>query len=113
MMKKYDPPTPTATAKKKHNDMFQTKQMKSRIFLKYSILVDLMHIVKKYSRNCEYNFNSHPKLATGPSSDQSKTDRNKIILCIDGFLSIWLLTLPEKFKEWYNQFDQMKIPQVK
>ena len=29
----------------------------------------------------------------------------KLILCFDSFMTIWLLTLPEKFKEWFDHYD--------
>src|SRR5687767_15643024 len=65
-----------------------------------------MKIVKKYGRNDDYNFKTDKKLdciKTGDYSDQKNLDRNKIILAINSFTTIWLLTLPEKFQEWFDQ----------
>src|SRR5687767_16020013 len=64
-----------------------------------------MHIVKKYGRNDDYNFETDPKLdciKTGDYSDQKNLDKTKNILAINSFTTIWLLTLPEKFQEWFE-----------
>ena len=97
MMKKYGPPASEA-ARIKLNNKYRAKEMKSEIYLKYSLLVDLMHIVKTYGRNTEYDFQTDQKLAvikTGNFSDQENNDKRKITLAFDSFMTIWLLTLPE------------------
>ena len=41
------------------------------------------------------------KVKTGLYSAQGKTDVTKQTLAIDSFATIWLITVPEKFAEWY------------
>lgn len=38
----------------------------------------------------------------GKNGPKGKTTRKPVTVCFDSFLTIWLLTLPEKFKEWYD-----------
>src|SRR5687767_13639114 len=83
----------------------QARKNKAVVFLKYSVLVELMRVVKKYGRNDGYNFGTDEKLRcirNGDNSDQTIIDRTKNIIAINSFTSIWLLTLPEKFKEWFE-----------
>ncbi len=77
---------------------------KARVYFKYSLLVDLLHIVKTYGRNPNYDFDNDQRLfhiRNGNFSVRNHTDRTKQILLIDSFITIWLLTLPEKFQAWY------------
>ena len=69
-----------------------------------------MHIVRTYGRNVEYNFDADPKLAkiAGIHSDHRINDKTKIMLSIDGFMTIWLLTLPEKFKDWAEYYGKIE-----
>ena len=72
-----------------------------------------MSIVKKYGRNAQYNFKNDSKLTKimkGDYGDQMSGDKVKNIIAIDSFMTIWLITLPEKFHEWwkYNR-SQNKI----
>src|SRR5687767_7993000 len=93
-------------AEKNLNDKNRGRKIKAEVFLKYSLLVELMKIVKKYGRNDDYNFKSDEKLACirfGKHSDQHTTNRTKIILGINSFTTIWLLTLPEKFHKWFEK----------
>src|SRR5688500_5711646 len=81
------------------------------MFLRYSLLVDLMSIVKKHGRNPDYDFEKDDKLSVikdGKLRKVSINERNKVILSIDGFMTIWLLTLPEKFIEWYLLHNESK-----
>ena len=69
-----------------------------------------MRIVKKHGRKPDYNWDEDFDLNAIKNGDWSEDrfsdDRKKQILAIDGFTSIWLLTLPEKIKKWYNhQFN--------
>src|SRR5688500_6865467 len=64
-----------------------------------------MYIVEKYGRKNGYNFNFDEKLASiesGKYSQLQNTGKTGSILSIDGFMTIWLLTLPEKFNEWHE-----------
>src|SRR5687767_9319364 len=93
-------------AEKNLNDKNRGRKIKAEVFLKYSLLVELMKLLKKYGRNDDYNFETDEKLACirfGKHSDQHTTNRTKIILGINSFTAIWLLTLPEKFQEWFEQ----------
>ena len=108
MMETYYPRANKSAVFKK-SEKLCGRERKVELFLKFSILVDLMQIVKKYGRNCDYNFLTDEKLALirfGIHSDQWKNDSiTKITLSIDSFMTIWLLTLPEKFKDWYEHHD--------
>lgn len=78
--------------------------MKAEGFFKYSLLVDLTNIVTKYGRdyNFKYNFNKDEKLkkiTEGPYSSMEIDEKTKITLSIDGFTTIWLIMLPEKFEQ--------------
>src|SRR5687767_12193258 len=64
----------------------QAKKIKAEVFLKYSVLVELMTIAKKYGRNDDYYFDTDKKLncnKTGNYTDQENTDRTRIILAIN------------------------------
>jgi hypothetical protein len=43
-------------------DKDQAKKNKAEVFLKYSVMVELMKIVKEYGRNDGYNFDTDKKL---------------------------------------------------
>ena len=64
-----------------------------------------MQVVKTYGRTPNFDFDTSNKLKTikiGQHGDQSITTRKESFISIDSFMTIWLLTLPEKFKEWYE-----------
>ncbi|HEX5978949.1 MAG TPA: hypothetical protein VFY68_16825, partial [Nitrososphaeraceae archaeon] len=87
-------------------DKDQAKKNKAEVFLKYNVMVELMNIVKVYGRNDGYNFETDNKLLcirNGNYSDQRNFDRTKNTLAINSFMTIWLLTLPEKFQEWFEK----------
>ena len=84
----------------KIRSVWRARRIKSEVYLKYTLLADLLHIVKRYGRNDGYNFEKDEKLTkiiSGDFSDQKTNDKNRSILAIDSFMTIWLLTLPEKF----------------
>ena len=63
-----------------------------------------------YGRYDNYNFSTDDTLALIKSGDFSdyfnnNTEKQKI-LAIDSFITIWLLTLPEKFKEWFDNHNK-------
>ena len=69
------------------------------------MLLELMLIVQAHGRKPEYNFENDIKLKKilkGEYGLHTKNDKKSVTLAFDSFLTIWLLTLPEKFKEWYN-----------
>ena len=83
----------------------RAKGMKAEIYLRYSLLVDLMEIVKQHGQYNEYDFNSDKKLEFIKSNVWNNHIYNKKtrqILSIDSFTTIWLITLPEKFQEWFE-----------
>ena len=97
MMKDYDD--------KLVSEKWRARKQKAEIFLKYTVLMDLMSIVKNYKRNPSYKFEEDDKLKhilDGKYGLNGKIEKKNITLAFDGFLTIWLLTLPEKFKEWYE-----------
>src|SRR5688572_20747483 len=70
-----------------------------------------MHVVEKHGRNATYNFDTDDTLhavRNGEFSDQDNNFQTKKLLCIDSFMIVWLLTLPENFKEWYEFHDEYK-----
>ena len=70
-----------------------------------------MDIVQKYGRNVPYDFESDVTLAAvryGDFSYKENSVQSKKLLCIDGFMTIWLLMLPEKFREWYELYSDLK-----
>jgi hypothetical protein len=111
MMKQYEPPTSNPTAILSGEKLLGRK-IKAGIYLKYSILVELMQVVKTYGRNPAYNFNTDEKLAliiSNSYKEQRNNDKTKMILSMDSFMTVWLLTLPEKFKEWEENYDTWQI----
>src|SRR5688572_28865219 len=62
-----------------------------------------MQIVYRYGRSPEYKFKNNEQLSkilNGKQGLHGKSSKNHLPLAIDGFMTIWLLTLPEKIKEW-------------
>src|SRR5688500_9521539 len=105
MMTKYAPPGSDMSTFKTTDQRFLVKKIKSLIYLRYSVLVDLLQIVKKHGRNPEYKFEDNDiltKIKSGSFGDQLKADTTKGKLAMNTFTTIWLMTLPEKFKEWYE-----------
>ena len=104
MMTNIRPLSQKSTTEQKGGKL-RARECKSEIFLRYELLKDIMNIVKKYGRNAEYNFKNDSKLSKikeGDFGDKLSGDKTKNILAIDGFMTIWLITLPEKFQEWRN-----------
>ena len=66
-----------------------------------------MRVVKQYGRNAKYDFEKDENLnwimKNSSSCEAKQNVRMKKTLGFDGFMSIWLLTLPEKFKEYYER----------
>ena len=86
-----------------NSENYRGKRIKAEAFLRYSLLSELLQIVYKYGRSPEYKFKNDERLSkilNGKHGLQGKSDKNHVTLAIDGFMTIWLLTLPEKFKEW-------------
>lgn len=106
MMEKYMPPGAKPGSKFHLNDKMKSKKLKTEIYLKYTLLVDLMKIVKLHGRKPSYNWDNDTDLSfikNGEFGEKKyENDRKKQFLAFDGFTTIWLITLPEKFKEWYN-----------
>ena len=89
-------------------DKAKARKIKSEIFLRYELLKDLMSILKTHGRNTECNFMNDPKLKKiieGDSGYKPLGDKPKNILAFDSFITIWLITLPEKFVEWYKHHN--------
>ena len=66
-----------------------------------------MNIVRIHGRNKKYNFDLDDKLKTikkGEFGDKMLGDKNKNILALDSFMTIWLITLPKKFNEWWQYY---------
>ena len=64
-----------------------------------------MKVVQTYGRKQDYNFGNDENLwmiLNGPFGPQGKVNRNQVTIAYDSFLTIYLVTLPEKFKQWYN-----------
>ena len=96
MIKKHIPPTPTPTTK------HLAKRIKAKVYLRYSLLVELMQLVKKVGRGDLYEFDLNEKLSvikSGISNDVTTNEKIRQILSFNSFITIWLLTLPKKFKE--------------
>ena len=94
MMKKHLTPSPTPTTK------HLAKGIKAKVYLRYSLLVELMQVVIKYRRSDLYEFDLNEKLSvikSGISDDVITNEKIRQILSFNSFITIWLLTLPEKF----------------
>ena len=114
MMKKFFPSAKPGT-QLAMGDQHRSKVLKSELYLKYSLLVDMMKIVKKHGREPAYNWEEDPDLTVIRNGEfgghEAAKNKLKVILAFDGFTSIWLLTLPEKFKEWYEYHMQNNLNQ--
>ena len=90
----------------KHKELkFRARNIKAEVFLKYTVLTDLMSIVQKYGRKANYLFEADERLATimkGHYGPKAKATKNQVTCALDSFLTIFLITLPEKFKQWYD-----------
>ena len=101
------------------DDKVQSKRIKAEVFLRYTLLTKLMSIVYTYGRNPDYDFASDERLAkilNGRYGLHGKTDKKHVLGAFDSFLTIWLLTLLEKFEEWFQAFkpdNQKKYPETK
>src|SRR5687767_5028557 len=105
LMRKYVPPGSNPRTFKTGDQKFLVKKIKSLIYLRYTVLVNLLQIVKKYGKNPQYNFEDDEKLKkikSGSFGDQLNADTIKGRLAMNTFTTIWLMSLPEKFKEWYE-----------
>ena len=74
-----------------------------------------MKIVINHGRNPAYNFKKDKDLAkilAYKNGTGGKGSKSQNTLAFDGFLTIWLCTLPEKFKEWYDYHQAGCSPQV-
>ena len=70
-----------------------------------------MEIVKQHGRKPFYNFGNDPKLAAilkGRYSPKAKATKAQVTSALDSFLTIFLITLPEKFKQWYDYHNSGK-----
>ena len=86
-------------------DKYRSKKTKADIYLKYILLEDLKYVVYIHSDMPEYNFATDErldKIRKGKYGLAAKTDKKHVAIAINSFLTIWLITLPEKFKEWYD-----------
>src|SRR5688500_3840694 len=84
------------------------RQTKAEIFLRYTLLMDLMKIVIKHGRKPNYDFGKDEKLTKimeGSNGTEGKTTKNNVTCVFNSFLTIWLCTLPEKFKQWYEHHN--------
>src|SRR5687767_14938073 len=110
MMNEYEIPTTKQEEKKPLVGHQLGKLMKSKIYLKYNLLVNLLQVVKQYGRTAKFNFENSEKLKKikhGQFGDNNNTNKVKSTVSIDSFMTIWLLTLPEKFKEWYESNNSL------
>lgn len=93
------------TRNSRTSDHYLAKKPKVKLYLKYTLLVEVMKVVKKYGRNVPYNFEKAPELdciRKGQFGEIRQNEQNQKILGIDGFTTIWLVTLPERFRNWYE-----------
>jgi hypothetical protein len=56
-------PSAKAGSTMKLSDKTKSKILKSELYLKYSLLVDLMKVVKKHGRKPEYDWDKDPDLS--------------------------------------------------
>ena len=101
--------------KLKSENKYQARTIKAGIFLRYSLLLDLMTIVKKHGRKPDYDFGNDQNMAKileGSFGTEGKSNKNHVTCAFDSFLTIWLLTLPEKFKKWYEYHNSDSRPRV-
>ena len=98
MMKDYSTLLPTS-------NKFLSRKAKSEVFLRYTLLTDLMTIAETHKRNQFYNFANDKKLTKLLNREyglSGQTKKIEVTIAFDNFLTIWLCTLPEKFKQWYK-----------
>jgi hypothetical protein len=111
MMKSNCPPSSKDTKRTTTivtSNSYNGRRIKTKVYLKSTLLTDLMHVVKTHGRHKEYDFQTDTTLSmikNGNYGNNPKIDKTKLILSIDSFMTIWLLTLPEKFKEWYASVE--------
>ena len=87
------------------SEKLRTNFAKSENFLQYELLKNLMNIVSIHGRDKSYKFEADEKLKKikeGSYGDQLAGDKTKNIIAFDSFMTIWLLTLPEKFQDWWQ-----------
>lgn len=104
MTKHYAPARRNANPDTK-TEKTKAREVKAEIFLRYELLKQLMEVVKKHGRDKEYNFDKDTKLAKirdGIFESEAQLDRIKNMLGIDSFMTIWLITLPAKFVNWWK-----------
>ena len=64
-----------------------------------------MNIIKTYGRYPDFDFTPFPKLQKvldGTYGVKNNRTQKENVCAINSFLTLWLITLPEKFEEWYN-----------
>ena len=87
-------------------EKYCARKIKSEVILRYTLLTELMTILESWGRKQpSYNYSNDKKLTkimNGEQGLKGKDKRNDIICAVDGFFTIWVCTLPEKFKEWYH-----------
>ena len=71
-----------------------------------------MKIVKKFGRKPDYDFEKDERLARimdGNFGVGGKDTKNYVACAFDSFLTIWLCTLPEKFKQWFDYAETGRV----
>jgi hypothetical protein len=85
---------------------YATRSFKAGLYLKHTLLVSLMTIVRKHGRIPKYFFDKDERLKTIKLGygglETAGDDPNKQEIAFNSFLTVWLLTLPEKFEQWYT-----------
>jgi len=85
---------------------YATRCFKAGFYLKHTLLVSLMTIVRTHGRIPKYLFDKDERLKTIKLGDggleKAGDDPNKQEIAFNSFLTVWLLTLPEKFEQWYK-----------
>ena len=81
--------------------------IKAKVYFKYTLLEQVMEVVKMYGQYPQYDFSSDPllnQILNGEYGVKDGTGSKKKVTKIDSFLTLWLITLSEKFQEWYDDF---------
>ena len=81
---------------------FWARRLKVKFYLQYTLFVEIIGIVKKYGRDDKYNFSLDDRLSKilqGNYGFNTANDKRQNTLSLDSFMTIWLVTLPEKFKK--------------
>ena len=85
---------------------YATRSFKAGFYLKHTLLVSLMTIVWTHGRIPKYVFDKDERLKTIKLGDgglaKAGDEPNKQEIAFNSFLTVWLLTLPENFEEWYK-----------